>query len=67
MTCHPSGLYLLVSFNDKIRHMSVMPGKIEPFHDLSIKGCKEIKFSNGGHLYACHDTSDVHVYRFFTG
>lgn len=37
------------------------------YHQIQIKGCREIKFSNGGHLFACAHQANIHVYKFYTG
>eukprot|EP01137_Pigoraptor_chileana_P030193 Opistho-2@16440 len=49
---HPSGLYVLVGFSDKLRLMNLLIDDIRPFKEFTIRGCREARFSNGGHLFA---------------
>ena len=63
---HPSGLHIIVGFVDKIRMMNVFARNIKSYNEIQIKGCKEIKFSNGGHLFACANQISIHIYRFYT-
>jgi len=49
---HPSGFHIVVAFSDKVTMMNVLSNSIKDFAVLSIKGCREIKFSNGGNLFA---------------
>jgi WD40 repeat protein len=64
---HPSGFHIIVGFNDRVRLMNVFQKRLKSFHTISIKGCREIKFSNGGHLFACASQMNIIVYKFFTG
>jgi hypothetical protein len=50
---HPSGFHLIVGFTDRVRMMNVFKDSLKPFQTIGIKGCREIRFSNGGHLFAC--------------
>lgn len=60
---HPSGFYMLISFNSHLRYCNLMADHIKTYHeDPEIKGAKEIKFSNGGHLFAVNDSKDVCVF-----
>lgn len=36
------------------------------YDDIQIKQCREIVFSNGGHLFACQNGSTISIYKFFT-
>ena len=53
MAFHPSGFHVIVGFTDKIRMMNIFSKGLKTFWDIPIKGCREIRFSNGGHLFAC--------------
>jgi len=68
---HPSGYHLVVGFIDRVRIMNVYSHNIRAFSEINIKACKEIKFSNGGHLFACAnnspDTNEIKIYRFYSG
>jgi len=64
---HPSGLHLIVALQDKIQMCNVLSNKIDPYKQLPIKGCNEIRFANGGHLFACvAQEKQIHVYNFYT-
>jgi len=56
---HPSGFHVIVAFVDKIRLLNIFEHDIVCFKELPIKGCKEISFSNGGHLFAITNASVV--------
>ena len=71
MAFHPSGLHLVIALQDKIYLCNVLSNTIQQFKTIGTKGCNEIQFSNGGHLFAsilmsgtnCH----IQVYNFYTG
>jgi hypothetical protein len=50
---HPSGFHIIVGFTDKVRMMNIFSKKLSTYKEIPIKGCREIRFSNGGHLFAC--------------
>jgi len=64
---HPSGMHLVVGFIDRVRLMNVFARNIKKYHELTIKACREIRFSNGGHLFACANQHSIEVFRFYTG
>ena len=64
---HPSGFHIVVGFADKVRMMNVFANTIKYYKEIHIKGCKEIKFCNGGHMFACANGHEVHVFNFYTG
>lgn len=45
---HPSGLYILVGFSDKLRLMNLLIDDIRTFKEFTIKGCREVS-----HLIVC--------------
>jgi WD40 repeat protein len=49
---HPSGFHLVVAVQDKILLMNVLSKSLHPFKNIQVKACREIQFSNGGHLFA---------------
>jgi WD40 repeat protein len=49
---HPSGYHLVVAFLDKILCMNVLSNSIIDFNLYQMKDCRELRFSNGGHLFA---------------
>lgn len=64
---HPSGFHIIVGFTDRVRMMNVFQKSLKSFHTIAIKGCREIRFSNGGHLFACASQSNINIYKFYTG
>ena len=63
---HPAGFQIVVGFFDRIRMMNVFQREVLQYKDIQIKQCREIVFSNGGHLFACMFVNFIHVYNFFT-
>ena len=66
MAFHPSGFHIIVGFTDKVRMMNVFQKSLKTFKEIPIKGCREIRFSNGGHLFACTSQHNICVYKFYT-
>ena len=64
---HPAGFQVVVGFYDRIRMMNVFDKSIQQYKDITVKQCREIVFSNGGHLFACMFLNLIHVYNFYTG
>ena len=42
MAIHPSGLYILVGFEDKLRLMNLLIDDIRAYKEFPIKGCREV-------------------------
>eukprot|EP00912_Choanoflagellata_sp_UC4_P001630 UC4_evm3s1043 len=65
ISLHPSGLFVLVGFSNKLRLMNVLMDDITTVKEFSIRGCRECKFSNGGHLFAAVQGNVVQIYSTF--
>ena len=63
---HPSGFHILAAVGDKIMMMNVLSNSMSEYHNFVAKGCREIRFSNGGHLFAASHGIKTHVYNFYT-
>ncbi|XRB08616.1 cilia- and flagella-associated protein 57 [Pycnococcus provasolii] len=63
---HPSGLHILVGFADKLRLMNLLMDDIRPYREFAVKGCRECRFSNGGHLFAAVNGNTVQIYNTYT-
>eukprot|EP00003_Mantamonas_plastica_P007526 TRINITY_DN1634_c0_g1_i5.p1 TRINITY_DN1634_c0_g1~~TRINITY_DN1634_c0_g1_i5.p1 ORF type:complete len:1021 (+),score=468.18 TRINITY_DN1634_c0_g1_i5:488-3550(+) len=63
---HPSGLFILVGFSDKLRLMNLLMDDIEQFKEITIRGCKECKFSNGGQYFAAVNSNTIQVFNTWT-
>ncbi|XP_053248726.1 cilia- and flagella-associated protein 57 isoform X3 [Podarcis raffonei] len=62
LSLHPSGLYVLVGFADKLRLMNLLIDDIRTFKDFTVRGCRECAFSTGGHLFAAVNGNVIHIY-----
>lgn len=47
--------------------MNVFKESLKQYKEIHIKSCIELKFSNGGHLFAAANTNSINVYNFYTG
>jgi len=59
---HPSGLFILVGFSDKLRLMNLLIDDVRSFKEFTIRGCRECAFSNGGHLFAAVHGNVIQLY-----
>jgi len=59
---HPSGLHLLVCFQDKVRFMNLYGDNIAEFKAFNIRSVSDVKFSVGGHYFALVHGNIIHVY-----
>lgn len=64
---HPSGLHAAVGFADKLRVFHILVDDLRPCLELSIKNCRECRFSNGGNMLAAANGNTIHVYDFYSG
>ena len=63
---HPSGFHILAAVSDKIMMMNVLSNSIQEYHSIALKNCREIRFSNGGHMFAAGVGSYTYIYDFYT-
>jgi cilia- and flagella-associated protein 57 len=63
---HPSGYYMAASFIDKIRFHHILHDEFKPYQSIDIRYCRLMKFSTGGHLFACVDNSQLHIFDSYT-
>uniref|UniRef100_A0A4W4FFW9 EML-like second beta-propeller domain-containing protein n=1 Tax=Electrophorus electricus TaxID=8005 RepID=A0A4W4FFW9_ELEEL len=59
---HPSGLFLLVGFSDKMRLMNLLIDDIRTVKEFTVRGCRECAFSQGGHMFAAVNGNVIHIY-----
>jgi WD40 repeat protein len=65
---HPSGFHIVVALLDKILMMNVLSKSLNTFKSIPAKGCKEVRFSNGGHYFTVAMSGGViQIHNFFTG
>ena len=64
---HPSGLYLVVAFIDKLKVMSVILEELYLLRDIPIRQCTTISMSTGGSFVAANSGSTIEIIDVFTG
>lgn len=67
MAFHPSGLHLIVALQDKVWMLNILGRSLQAYKQLTVKGCHEIRFAHGGHLFALAREQNIYVYNFYTG
>jgi len=63
---HPSGLFAIVGFADKVRVVSLLMEDMQKVKDIPVKGCRVCCFSKGGHMFAIANQSVVQVFDTYT-
>jgi WD40 repeat protein len=63
---HPSGLYVVVGFTDKLRLMSLLMDDMRVVKELSVKACRSCRFSNGGNMFAAVNQTAVQIFDTYT-
>jgi len=63
---HPGGYYMAASFIDKIRFHHILHDEFQHYANVEIRGCKIMKFSSGGHFFACVDGRYLMIYNAYT-
>lgn len=66
ISMHPSGLQVLVGFNDKLRLMNLLMDDIRIAKEVNIRGCRECCFSHGGHLFAAVQGNIIQIFNTYT-
>ncbi|KAK3567777.1 hypothetical protein QTP86_026459 [Hemibagrus guttatus] len=59
---HPSGLFILTGFSDKLRLMNLLIDDIRNFKEFTVRSCRECVFSHGGHMFAAVNGNVIHLY-----
>lgn len=62
VSVHPNGFSVLISFKDRVRLYNILTDKLNLHHEAILKNCRELKFSNGGHVWAAASSINVLVY-----
>ena len=63
---HPSGLQILVGFEDKLRLMNILMDDIRTYKEFNIKSCRECRFSHGGHYFAAVNSNVIQIFNAWT-
>uniref|UniRef100_A0A8C5TMF2 Cilia and flagella associated protein 57 n=1 Tax=Malurus cyaneus samueli TaxID=2593467 RepID=A0A8C5TMF2_9PASS len=66
VSLHPTGLFCLVGFSDKLRFISLLYEDMHVFKEFAVKKCKECSFSNGGHFFAAVNGNVIQIYSSIT-
>lgn len=66
LAMHPTGLHLIVGFADKLRLINILLDDMRICHEVPIKQCKEVKFSNGGSMFAVVNGNVITIFDFNT-
>jgi WD40 repeat protein len=53
LALHKNGLFMIVSFKDRLRGYNIAMANLIPYKEVIQKGCKKISFSHGGQYFAC--------------
>ncbi|CAH0405353.1 unnamed protein product [Chilo suppressalis] len=62
VSLHPTGLFAIVGFSDKLRFMVVLIDDFEVMREFPIRNCKRAKFSTNGHLFAAVNGQVIQVF-----
>ncbi|OQR99885.1 WD domain-containing protein [Achlya hypogyna] len=66
LSLHPAGFQLVVAFKERVRIYNLIQDGLRVLRDFSMKACSVIRFSNGGHQFACGAGLTVYIYRTYT-
>uniref|UniRef100_A0A8C4V989 Cilia and flagella associated protein 57 n=1 Tax=Falco tinnunculus TaxID=100819 RepID=A0A8C4V989_FALTI len=66
VSLHPTGLFCLVGFSDKLRFISLLYKDMHVFKEFAVRQCRECSFSNGGHLFAAVNGNVIQIYSSIT-
>ncbi|KAJ2947907.1 hypothetical protein O0L34_g9698 [Tuta absoluta] len=62
VSLHPTGLFAIVGFSDKLRFMVVLIDDFEVMREFPIRNCKQAKFSSNGHLFAAVNSQVIQIF-----
>nr|XP_023027258.1 cilia- and flagella-associated protein 57-like [Leptinotarsa decemlineata] len=62
VSLHPTGLYAVVGFSDKLRFMTIMIDDIITTKEFGIRNCEMTSFSNMGHMFAASNGNIIQVF-----
>ena len=63
---HPTGFQTIVGFRDRFRLYNIMLDQLALHSEVMCKKCLDVKFSNGGHLFAVASNTNILVYDYIT-
>ncbi|OQR89992.1 WD domain-containing protein [Thraustotheca clavata] len=66
LSLHPAGFQLVVAFKERVRIYNLIQEGLRVLRDFSMKACTVIRFSHGGHQFACGAGLTVSIFRTYT-
>eukprot|EP00727_Mastigamoeba_balamuthi_P004306 m51a1_g13873 hypothetical protein (1264) ;mRNA; f:630439-634590 len=63
---HPMGNQLLIGFVDKLSFANLLLDDIQIVYEIDLKGCREVRFNNGGNLMAAVQGQNIYLYSSYT-
>ncbi|XP_061201079.1 cilia- and flagella-associated protein 57 isoform X1 [Neopsephotus bourkii] len=66
VSLHPTGLFCLVGFSDKLRFISLLYEDMHVFKELAVIKCRQCSFSSRGHLFAAVNGNVIEIYSSIT-
>ncbi|NXT45627.1 CFA57 protein, partial [Pluvianellus socialis] len=66
VSLHPTGLFCLVGFSDKLRFISLLYEDMHVFKEFAVRKCRECSFSNRGHLFAAVNGNVIQIFSSIT-
>jgi WD40 repeat protein/uncharacterized protein YoxC len=66
LSMHPAGFQVLVAFKERVRLFNILQDSLRQLKELPLKSCRVVKFSTGGHLFACASGITINTFRTYT-
>ncbi|TMW63363.1 hypothetical protein Poli38472_002304 [Pythium oligandrum] len=63
---HPTGYQIVVAFKERVRLFQVFQDSMRQTREIPIKSCRAVRFSYGGHMFACAAGLTVSVFKSYT-
>ncbi len=67
LSMHPSGLYIVVAFIDRLKVFSILLTGLTESKDIPVRQCNAVCYSTGGQFIACSSGSSILVFDANTG
>ncbi|KAJ1523827.1 hypothetical protein ONE63_010385 [Megalurothrips usitatus] len=63
---HPTGLYAILGFCDKLRYMTVLIDDLQELRVFPIRNCNTCSYSNNGHMFAAANENIIQLFSTIT-
>lgn len=67
LSVHPTGIYVIVAFHDKVRLFSLLLEEIYLCREILARQISYVKFSRGGQYFAVAIGTNLQIYQTYTG